>query len=95
MDWFAGYIIKSDAKITNYYDYDFLVERFRVLTQDAHITPLYGANSVRLIIPCGVKVTYDDLGHSTLYFMKNYEMVGAYVPSYSNMVVDFGFTRNN
>ena len=71
IDWLIGYL-KKGGEITHSYDYPMtrVLEEWFVVEKDFTIRPLYGARSVNLIVPHGVKFLgkKKDLGHSNLYF---------------------------
>jgi hypothetical protein len=50
---------------------------------------LYGANSLHLIVPAGLGYEPDSIpgtGHSTVYFMQGFALVGHWTPVYTDML---------
>lgn len=92
--WLAGYCEKGNTP-THFYDYGLEDMAFQVgvgkvrkewyvAKNDFTLTPLYGAQSVKIIVPVGINVEVDGLGHSDLYFMDGYKTMGSIVPVYSD-----------
>ena len=85
-EWLNGYL-KNGGKITHHYDYN--LSRMCVAMGDFHLPPLHGACSFDIIVPTRIHITYDDLGHNNLYFMKDFSNVGSFVPCYNDVAEYF------
>jgi sensor histidine kinase YesM len=72
--WLYGFIYKNNANIT-YSDKNFSSRDFYVATKDLFIPELYGAQSIKIIIPEGKNVEYEKLGHNSLYLMKGFCLI--------------------
>jgi len=82
--WLMGYL-KRGGKITQRYDYE-MPARWYVAKGDIELEPLHGANSVNIIIPQGLNAWHPlGLGHCNLYFMKEFDQIGGWVPLYVNI----------
>lgn len=81
--WLAGYI-RQGGELTHSYDYD-LPRSFFVATGNLHLPALYGSRAVSVIVPRGVEVTFDEIGHNALYFMDDFRVEGSLVPLYSGL----------
>ena len=68
----SRYLAKLFGKELKYLDHRFSGARVLVATSDFHLGALYGARSVELIVPEGIKVTTGDLGHSQVMYMKDF-----------------------
>jgi len=49
------------------------------------ITPLYGSESLNIVVPKGVSVVGEELGHINLYLMDGCEHRGVWIPIYKNI----------
>lgn len=82
--WLIGYTGKG-GKITRIVRGNFPSTDFYVAIEDFKIVSLFGANSVSIIIPQGIKVetlvrdAFGGLGHHRLYYMRNF-MASSCVP---------------
>ena len=76
-EWLSGYLYFRDKDITDISD-NFNCRDFFVVTKDIQIRPFCGSLSIRIIVPNNVKVEClsKDLGHSTLFFMKDFSLEG-------------------
>lgn len=73
-DWLKGYIERR-GKPTSLGN-SFESRDFYIATKDFTMTPLYGASSIRLIIPSGINVTINNPGHCTIYDMNGFSSQG-------------------
>lgn len=80
--WLQGYLKRGGEiryKREREMDFDFFVA-----TGDFELPRLCGANSMALIVPEHVDVTYSDRGHSRIMWMDEYEFEGAGVESFTD-----------
>jgi hypothetical protein len=83
--WIKEYVERG-KKITHYYDYPMPVDTFYVVTtEEFYVSPLYGANSIKIIVPRGVKYLGGNLGHIELFFMESPEKA-KYAPIYTDVL---------
>lgn len=82
--WLAGYI-KNGGLSTHCYDYR-MPSCFMVAKRDFKTIPLYGSQAVEIIVPVGIDVFDDGLGHCNLYLMDGFKVVGGWVPVYSDIL---------
>ncbi len=68
--WLDGFMAKG-GKITHKYNYK-MPDDFYVALQDTHMIPLYGAQSISIIVPVGIEIT-GELGHVDLFYMGNFK----------------------
>lgn len=80
--WLEGYVA-SGGKIRHAYDHTFPGTMY-VAKKDCTVTPLYGENTVEIIVPEHINVTIEELGHNTLYFMKDFKIEGGSASIYSD-----------
>jgi len=80
--WLQGFLA-SGGELTHYYDYN-LPSDFYVAQEDIELIPLYGAASLSIIFPRGVKYLGGGLGHCNLYFMEDFGQLGGWIPVYNN-----------
>jgi len=53
------------------------LDELYVATKDFELIPFYGDDAIKIIVPKGVEVkNINNYGHSTLYFMENFEIKG-------------------
>lgn len=83
-EWLAGYL-ESGGTITHSYDYPWGRWIWYVVLKDVELIPLYGSNSINIIVPHGIKVTGEP-GHSTVFWMEGFK-ADSTVPIFS----DIGF----
>jgi len=81
--WLRRYLIFEMP--SDFCDYEFEDADFYVAKEDLFLPALYGATSINLIVPRGVKVEYEKLGHNNIYFMKGFKNVGEFVPFYNDL----------
>jgi hypothetical protein len=97
--WLAGWL-RRGGDISHVYDYPLadpgVTEPSWLVLQSRPdgFPSLYGASSVHVIVPEGVGVAAGDIprtsggdacGHSTFYFLDGFEVVGSWVPLYSDV----------
>lgn len=84
--WLAGFI-KKGGEPTHFYDYPMKgsLDDWLVATADFELVPLYGANSLHIIVLNGVKFKGGDLGHTELYFMDGFEKRASCIPVYADI----------
>lgn len=83
-DWLLGYM-KEGGMPTHYYSYPF--GRFHIAIEDFYLYPLYGSRAMYIIVPNGIRVDYQDLGHSSLYIMDGFLAKDGFVPVYADMIL--------
>jgi len=82
-NWLIGYL-KNGGQVSHVYDYEF--PGFFIAKKDFKLGSLYGANSIQVIIPEGIK-TSNASGHNTYYFMDDFKTSGyGWVPIYSDII---------
>ncbi len=82
--WLAGYL-NQGGKPTHSYDYGMPEDSWLVATKDFQIEPLHGSNSLQIIVKSGVIFKGGELGHTNLYFMDDFKLMGGWVPVYSDI----------
>lgn len=84
--WLAGFLEKGN-KPTNCYDYPMErgLDDWKIACSDFQIVPLFGTDSLNIIIPKGIKFLGGELGHNNLYFMDGFHCMGGWVPIYSDI----------
>lgn len=86
-EWLQAYLSTDEGEITHVYNYD-LPSRFYVARNSFHLSALYGALAVSIIVPKGITVSYGELGHNNLYLMEGPANVGDWAPLYDDMFKD-------
>jgi len=82
--WLKGYM-EAGGEPTHNYDYE-LPGDFYVAMSDFKILPLYGAQSVNVIVSNEVIIDFSSgLGHCSLFFMDNFNHLGSWIPIYTNL----------
>lgn len=82
--WLKGFMERG-GEPTTFYDYGMPQSKYYLATDSFKLPPLYGADSVCIIIPAGVTVTFDDLGHNSLYMIDGFDYCGYSVPVYEGL----------
>ena len=82
--WLAGYM-NQGGKPTNSYDYDMPEDKWFLATKDFQIEALHGSNSLQIIVKSGVIFKGGELGHTNLYFMDDFKLMGGWVPVYRDI----------
>lgn len=85
--WLRGYMDRGKEP-NHIVDHPFDGDKFYVITRNMEIPTLHGAMAVNLIIPEGVEVSFRDIGHTSLYFMKGYTTTDRSVTVYSDIVFE-------
>jgi hypothetical protein len=81
--WLEGWVEK-EGQITHHYNYN-MPGDFYVARSNFVLPPLYGSRSVDIIVPDGIEVTYEELGHNSLYYMRDFDHSGCSVPTYNDI----------
>lgn len=82
--WLVGHL-KKGGEITHSNDYK-MPDNWYVAKTNIDLRPLYGTQSVNIIIPEGLSVKFlQGLGHCSLYFMEGFEQCGGWIPTYANV----------
>lgn len=83
--WFAGFL-QNGGMPTGYYDEPFEPrDKWLVVEDDFELVPLYGTNSLDIIVLKGARFKGGQLGHTNLYFMGGFVNKGGNVPFYSDV----------
>lgn len=85
-DWLAGFLEKGN-KPTHCYDYPMErgLDEWKIALVDFQIVPLFGTDSLQIIVPKGIKFLGGKLGHTNLYFMDGFSCLGGWIPIYSDI----------
>lgn len=85
--WLVGFI-RNGGQPTHFYDYE-LPSNFYLATFSFGLPPLYGSDSVNLIVLPGVQIKYDSLGHSHLFHLSDSSTDGEspFVPVYESLPI--------
>jgi len=85
-NWLAGFLEKG-SKPTHCYEYPMErgLDEWKVAFNDFQISPLFGTESLQIIIPSGIKFLGGELGHNNLYFMDGFSHIGGWAPVYSDI----------
>lgn len=81
--WITGFIANS-GQPTHCYDYPMSNQSFYIAISDFELLALAGSTSINVIVPKGIKVKSDDLGHCNLYFMDDFTCRGGFVPVFED-----------
>lgn len=73
--WLTGYL-KQGGNVTHFYDYAWPTKGFYVPLSDFVITPLYGATSVNVVVPKGVRFLGGQTGHCDVYITNSFDEGG-------------------
>ena len=85
-DWLKGYM-EAGGEPTYAHDYR-LPSDFYVATAGFKMMPLYGAQSIHVIVPTGIEIDVSGgLGHCNLFFMDGFRCLGSWVPVYSDLEI--------
>jgi hypothetical protein len=77
MKWLQGYLSRGNSPTHSYdYPFDLQKDRFRVATRSFYLPGLGVASSLKIIMPEGVGVLYEDFNHCTLYYLKDFTVGG-------------------
>jgi len=85
-NWLAGFLEKG-GKPTHCYDYPMErgLDEWKVALNDFQIVPLFGTESLNIIVPDEIKFLGGEPGHNNLYFMDSFSCFGVWVPVYSDI----------
>lgn len=72
--WLTGHL-KRGGKVAHFYDYVMPRDQWYLATLSFEIQPLYGATSINLVVPKGIKID-GSTGHNNLYFMDGFTSRG-------------------
>lgn len=75
--WISGFLKKNGE--LGYYCNNKITEAtdiFLVAKKTFELPEMHGASAVHLIVPEGIDVKYDTLGHNQLYLMENHKVIG-------------------
>lgn len=86
--WLAGYI-NNGGEITHTYDYSWSDRNWCLAVRDFRISPLCGSDALYIIVKSGVKLLGGDLGHSEVYLMDGFKLLGSWVPTYEDIRLHF------
>ena len=82
--WLIGYVERG-GKPTHYYDYDTPSGETFIAFADFDLGDgLYGASSINIIIPEGIRFIGGNQGHCNLYYMDGFRHSGHFVPVYKD-----------
>lgn len=80
--WLDGFL-KTGGTITHDYDYPFGRWDWYIAESNHYVTPLYGAESINLIIPEKFDLIGTDFGHNNYFIMKGFAC-NSIVPIFSD-----------
>jgi len=84
--WLAGYLRNGNNPTHSYnFPMERVLDEFWVAKQDFKISPLHGAQAIKIIVPEDTKFLGGALGHSNLYFIDGFKNKGGLVPIYNNL----------
>lgn len=88
--WLRGWMGQRGA-VTHEYNYP-MPDSFVVVTSSGAVLPsLYGSESLAVIVPAGITLSapatfHRACGHSTVYRMDEFEILGDWVPTYPDVL---------
>lgn len=83
--WLTGYL-RRGGRVTHFYDYP--TPKMWVATPGLQMHPLCGSWSVDIIVPSGVTIDVQGLGHNNIFYMADFTAAkGHFVPAYSDTVI--------
>ena len=83
--WLKGFVDAGNTP-THYYSYPFSRwDSFYVAKKDFELVPLYGADSINIIVPDGIKILGGSPGHNNIFCYTGYKHRGT-VPVFSDTV---------
>lgn len=86
--WMRGYLEKGGG-IGHAYDYGLPSSYYVAIRNIGSLPALFGAQSVSIIVPAGITVSYGNLGHNELFFMDGFDCDMTFSPSvYSDTTVE-------
>ena len=83
--WLRGFVDAGNTP-THYYSYPFSRwDSFYVAKKDFELVPLYGADSINIIVPEGITILGGSRGHNNIFCYNGYKHRGT-VPVFSDTV---------
>lgn len=84
--WLKGYL-QNGGIPTHSYDYPItrVIDGWYIANANFSILPLFGSNSISVIVPNRVTFRGENLGHNQLYLMDGYINIGNFVPIYNDI----------
>ena len=83
--WLVGFVDAGNTP-THYYSYPFSRwNSFYVAKKDFELVPLYGADSINIIVPDGITILGGSRGHTNVFCYNGYKHRGS-VPVFSDTV---------
>lgn len=83
--WLEGFVDAGNTP-THYYSYPFSRwDSFYVAKKDFELVPLYGADSINIIVPEGITILGGSRGHNNIFCYNGYKHRGS-VPVFSDTV---------
>jgi len=83
--WLEGFVDAGNTP-THYYSYPFSRwDSFYVAKKDFELVPLYGADSINIIVPDGITILGGSRGHNNIFCYNGYKHRGS-VPVFSDTV---------
>ncbi len=82
--WLIGYL-ENDGKITHVYDYQFGSWEWYIASDGLVVYPLYGVQSVNIIVPEGVEIEVKGTSHNAIYYMDGFKKNDCIVPDFSDI----------
>lgn len=99
-DWLEGYIKRGEGA-THFYDYNMNGRggpTICIAGLNGTLPTLYGAESLKIIVPMGVSVGSEPIGHNEIFYMDGFREAGNAVPVYADVLQEMerrGYTRND
>jgi hypothetical protein len=81
-NWLIGFWAKG-GKNTHIYDYLIPISDWYVAKKDFMVLPLYGSNSIEIIVPEGINFLGGELGHNNLFFEDGFRASDSWIPFYT------------
>lgn len=82
--WLAGYM-NQGGRPTHSYDYGMPEDDLFIAIKDFQIGLLHGSDALQIIVKSGVIFKGGELGHTNLYFMDDFKLMGSWVPVYRDI----------
>ncbi len=71
--WLAGFVFNG-GEVTAFYDYD--MRNIHVAKTSFFLPDYYGSDSIRLIVPSGLIVDFNKIGHNQIFYMDGFTAKG-------------------
>lgn len=85
IQWLEGFVDAGNTP-THYYEYPFSRwNSFYIAKKDFELAPLYGADSISIIVPDGITILGGSRGHTNVFCYSGYKHRGS-VPVFSDTV---------